>query len=384
MEYVLETTAVERERRKKRPHRPSGNMSAETKPADVAGGRKALEAKGRRKKPRRSAPTFLQRNVGLFCLLGATGLWAVTLVPATSMPPGWQGLPAFCEKFIFLSYAKTFDKPMIVSEHYTVPPGTVVYERGVDDLYFIVGCGLLLTAARHVLQNFLFKPLVRYVFGQQKEMKVHKFAENAWQGLYYGTAWCTGFYIQWNSDWWFGGWTGLGGSENWTDNLWDGYPIVLHTKLMKLYYLVQAGFWFSMIFVTFIEEWRTDTVKMLIHHVITSNLVGFSYLTDHVRIGTAILVEQDFADIFLPIAKCFKYAKLPTVGDLFFVLFALAWYPTRHYVYFILLYTIWEDYPRIIGPEYSNWNPSEGYFIPEKMNLYFMVPLLALQVLLLI
>jgi len=122
----------------------------------------------------------------------------------------------------------------------------------------------------------------------------------------------------------------LGGPDDWTVHLWAGYPFMYHTLSMKLYYLLQAAFWTSMIFVTLVEPWRSDTLFMIIHHLITSWLVTTSYWFNQVRIGTAILVEQDFADIFLPLAKSFRYLGYTNLGTLFFALFALAWYPTRY------------------------------------------------------
>ncbi len=84
-----------------------------------------------------------------------------------------------------------------------------------------------------------------------------------------------------------------------------------------------------MIFITLLEKKRKDFIEMMTHHVITSFLVVSSYLMNFTRAGTAILVEQvskwfsfvsidlvflqDFADIFLPLAKMLKYARFSTV-----------------------------------------------------------------------
>ena len=38
-----------------------------------------------------------------------------------------------------------------------------------------------------------------------------------------------------------------------------------------------------------------------------------------------MLVEQDFADIFLPVALMLKYAHQETLCEVFFAIFALAW-----------------------------------------------------------
>lgn len=61
-----------------------------------------------------------------------------------------------------------------------------------------------------------------------------------------------------------------------------------------------------------------------------------SYFMGYAKVGHLILVEQDFADIFLPLAKMLRYAKCTTLCDITFALFALAWIPTRHGVTHLL------------------------------------------------
>jgi acyl-CoA-dependent ceramide synthase len=84
---------------------------------------------------------------------------------------------------------------------------------------------------------------------------------------------------------------------------------------------------------------------MMVHHVITTLLIFSSWNVNFVRVGIAIMVEQDLADIFLPLAKCFKYLGLPTLGDIWFAVFAVIWYPTRHFLFFLLYYSICTQCP---------------------------------------
>ena len=57
-----------------------------------------------------------------------------------------------------------------------------------------------------------------------------------------------------------------------------------------------------MIAVTLIEKKRKDFVEMMLHHVMTASLIFSSYCFNYTRMETAVLVEKDFADIFLPLA----------------------------------------------------------------------------------
>ena len=49
-----------------------------------------------------------------------------------------------------------------------------------------------------------------------------------------------------------------------------------------------------------------------------------------------VLSIQDFADIFLPLAKMFNYGKIEPFATIFFAAFAVAWIPTRHGLYFYI------------------------------------------------
>ena len=61
------------------------------------------------------------------------------------------------------------------------------------------------------------------------------------------------------------------------------------------------------LFVWYIEVWRSDCIVYLAHHIITIGLISSSYYGNYLYFGAAVLCEQDFADIFLPVAKMFLY-----------------------------------------------------------------------------
>lgn len=93
-------------------------------------------------------------------------------------------------------------------------------------------------------------------------------------------------------------------SPHWlnTDHYWIGYP---HNKLsgaFKAYYLVQFGFWLQQFYVLNTDMKRKDYMAMLIHHFITSALIGFSYIAHLTRIGNAILIVMDVSDVFLAVS----------------------------------------------------------------------------------
>ena len=146
-------------------------------------------------------------------------------------------------------------------------------------------------------------------------------------------------------------------------------PRVLTARKGKTFYLIQLAFWLHMIPVTLIEPWRGDFVSMIVHHFITSGLIISSYSMNCLKIGVAVLAEQDFADIFLPLAKMCKYANIPTIGDGVFVLFVLAWIPTRHGLFFYIYKVIWDsgDY---IPAASAKWDPANDTY-RESFSFFF-------------
>lgn len=107
-----------------------------------------------------------------------------------------------------------------------------------------------------------------------------------------------------------------------------------------------------MVFVTLVEPWQKDFVVMIAHHVVTITMFAGSYYIGMVRVAHAILVEQDFADMFLPAAKMCNYIALgdsplknafQAAADALFATFAVAWIPTRHIILPIIYYSLWTE-----------------------------------------
>jgi hypothetical protein len=223
-------------------------------------------------------PTYLQKNIGFIC----TAFTAVRLFPPST--PSTHAAPALfhraphtaairCSLAVRMPQLRQGPQALIVSSKVPGPhsgPGSVtakmmpwieiageipmpegatermasdgrmygpdepLYRSSMDDAYYVAFCIIGLTALRAVLFELLLKPLGK-LFHMQDEMDIHKFAENGWQSIYYGTAWATGLTIHYNSSWWFGP---LGGPSDWREQLWSdvGGAQTEHTMLMKLYY----------------------------------------------------------------------------------------------------------------------------------------------------
>jgi ceramide synthetase len=106
----------------------------------------------------------------------------------------------------------------------------------------------------------------------------------------------------------------------------DGWPNQPIPKTLMLFYMCQCGFYvYSIGALVAWETRRKDFAVMMSHHVITSTLIGVSYLTGFFRIGIIILALHDASDVFLETAKLCKYTEKELGASLFFGLFATSW-----------------------------------------------------------
>lgn len=85
-------------------------------------------------------------------------------------------------------------------------------------------------------------------------------------------------------------------------SLWRDYPRLVLGPSLKLYYLSQTAFWVQQIYVINIEERRKDHWQMFAHHIVTVNLLVFSYGYRQMRAGNAVLVLMDVVDLIFPVS----------------------------------------------------------------------------------
>ena len=121
-------------------------------------------------------------------------------------------------------------------------------------------------------------------------------------------------------------------SKHW---LWDingcfiEYPHHKVSTDVWFYYMVEMAFYWSLSFSQFFDVKRKDFWEMFIHHQATIALIGFSWTTHFVRIGTLVLIVHDCGDPLLELAKLLRYAKYCRASEAVLVVFTPIWVISR-------------------------------------------------------
>lgn len=226
-------------------------------------------------------------------------------------------------------------------------PDSKFYDIGLNDIYFVIFWIVNLLFLRSFLIIYCFKPCAKYL-GIKKFKATQRFIEQSWSIFYYSISWSYGFYLYYESDYFFNCY-----------NIYANWP---HDKLsteFKFYYLVQTACWFQQFIVIHLESKRKDHYQMVSHHIITCMLCAGSYCYYFTRIGHIILLLMDIVDVFLSTAKILKYCGFQTICDIMFIVFMFSWIILRHGVYCYVLWFSWLKARLIMNADCSKYLPGE-------------------------
>jgi hypothetical protein len=104
---------------------------------------------------------------------------------------------------------------------------------------------------------------------------------------------------------------------------------------LDIYYLISLSYVLSdFIWLLFIYESQSDFPIMILHHIVTIALIGFSYLVNISQLGVVVLFCHDFTDIFVYITRIIINTDLKDKYKLTFCsLFLFIYLYTRIYVF---------------------------------------------------
>lgn len=198
---------------------------------------------------------------------------------------------------------------------------------------------------------------------------INKFSESAFRFVFYTTSFVFGMCILWHREWLWD-----------IEKCWTNLPYDHIDDGSHLYYIIQLSYYGSCLVTLPFDNKRKDFLELVIHHLATVLLIGFSYMANFYRAGTLVMVVHDASDIFLELAKNFNYVQFTDLADNVFIAFAIVFFVTRIVVFplwiingtfdqaiSIYLGLTWKEY--LFNPEYP-WFPTYFIFNGLLMTLY--------------
>ncbi|XP_038996344.1 LAG1 longevity assurance homolog 2-like [Hibiscus syriacus] len=142
---------------------------------------------------------------------------------------------------------------------------------------------------------------------------------------------------------------------------------------LSLFYMCQCGFYIYIIVALLTwETRRKDFAVMMSHHVITTILISYSYVTSFFRIGSIVLSLHDASDVFLEAAKILKYTGKELGASVCFGLFSNSWLVLRLIIFpFWVIKSSSYDVMEFLRPSASY--PKFLYYFLNTMLLMLLV-----------
>ncbi|XP_060889535.1 ceramide synthase 4a [Labrus mixtus] len=158
----------------------------------------------------------------------------------------------------------------------------------------------------------------RHRRNQDRPSNTKKFREASWRFVFYLVAFTVGLASLINTPWFWD-----------QRECWRGYPKQPVSEAHHWYYILEMGFYLSLLLSVSVDVKRKDFNEQVIHHIATLFLIGFSYCANYVRVGTLVMLVHDSSDFLLESAKMFHYAGWTRTCDSLFVIFSLIFLVTR-------------------------------------------------------
>lgn len=170
---------------------------------------------------------------------------------------------------------------------------------------------------------------------QDRVDRLRKFTESFWRFIVYFYFSSHSIYYFWNKPW-----------RSEAVNVWVDFPYHNLDFSMYYYYMIQMGFYGSLLLTLFTDVRRKDFYEQIAHHFTTLCLMSGSYCANFIRIGCLLLLNNDIADWIIEVSKMLIYSRKKRAADFVVGIFAVVWIITRCFIMtgVILRCTLYEPF----------------------------------------
>ncbi|XP_015229154.1 PREDICTED: ceramide synthase 2-like [Cyprinodon variegatus] len=169
---------------------------------------------------------------------------------------------------------------------------------------------------------------------QDRPSKLKKFQEASWRFTFYLLAFFAGLGVLIDKPWFHD-----------VKLVWENFPKMPLLTSQYWYYMIELGFYLSLIFSVASDVKRKDFKEQIVHHVATILLISFSWLVNYIRAGTLIMLVHDASDYLMESAKMFNYAGWKKTCNFIFTVFAIVFIITR-----LIIFPFWIIHATCVYP----------------------------------
>ncbi|XP_027891298.1 ceramide synthase 2a [Xiphophorus couchianus] len=169
---------------------------------------------------------------------------------------------------------------------------------------------------------------------EDRPSKLKKFQEASWRFTFYLLAFFAGLAVLVDKPWFHD-----------VKLVWENFPKMPLLTSQYWYYMIELGFYVSLIFSVASDVKRKDFKEQIVHHVATILLISFSWLVNYIRAGTLIMLVHDASDYLMESAKMFNYAGWKKTCNFIFTVFAAVFIITR-----LIIFPFWIIYATGVYP----------------------------------
>ncbi|XP_006159556.1 ceramide synthase 3 [Tupaia chinensis] len=190
---------------------------------------------------------------------------------------------------------------------------------------------------------------------QDRPCRLKKFQEACWRFAFYFVITVAGVVFLYDKPWVYDLW-----------EVWNGYPKQPLLPSQYWYYILEMGFYWSLLFRVGSDTKRKDFFAHVVHHLAAISLMSFSWCSNYIRSGTLVMIVHDVADFWLEAAKMFSYARWKQTCNTLFFIFSAIFFISR-----LIVFPFWILYCTLILPLY--------YIDPFFSYVFLNVQLMVLQ-----
>lgn len=196
---------------------------------------------------------------------------------------------------------------------------------------------------------------------QDRPSQLKKFREASWRFTFYLLAFFAGLAVLVDKPWFYE-----------MTEMWRGFPKMPLLPSQYWYYMIELGFYISLLFSVAFDIKRKDFKEQVVHHLATILLIGFSWLVHYIRAGTLIMLAHDASDWLLESAKMFNYAGWRKTCNCIFTIFAGVFIVTRLVILpFWIIHTTWV-YPVTLYPPFFGYYFFNGLlFVLQCLHVFW-------------